>query len=156
MNPQRQPALLKEQGYRWLASFLSFWLAIAYLWMALFYPLICAPYGFDSYVPVARLNVFSHTITPYSSTTETHILQPNETPQYLRSSEFVSVTASWPIDSREDTSGLVMSFIDGISLPGLSWIIPAQPYQTISLLHAQSYEHFHASPPDRPPRLLSI
>jgi len=155
MVPQGQPALSKEQAFRWLASFLSLWLAVAYLWLALFYPLICAPDGFNSYVPVPHLNVFDYAISPFSAGIDLHILRPGDEIRYLRSSESVS-TRSWPVDSREDTSGLMMSFIDGISLPGLSWVKPAQPYQTMDLLHTQSYTNLHASPPEQPPRISLI
>jgi hypothetical protein len=148
MIPQRQPVLLKEQGYRWLASLLS-------LWLALFYPLICAPYGSESYEPILTFNIFDHTVASFSPVTHSAIVQPDHTIRYLRATESVSATP-WPFDSREDTSGLVMSFIDGITLPSLSWMKPAQPYQTIALLHTQSHKRFHASPPDKPPRLTLI
>jgi hypothetical protein len=57
-----QLAWRKEQSYRWLATFISLWLVVAYLWLALFYPLMCAPYSSDAYAALDRVTAFEHTI----------------------------------------------------------------------------------------------
>ena len=149
-------AWIKEEGYRWLASFLSLWLAFAYLWLAYFYPLMCAPYSFDSvYIPVAESAydlslAFEHTITPYSLVMNSHVGWP----PYLVSSTASNV--SWLLGSHDDATGLALTFINVISLPPSSWVHWVQPLQTLSLLHSAFYEQFHASPPERPPRLSLI
>jgi hypothetical protein len=58
---------IRGECYRWLASFLCLWLCFSYLWLALFYPLMCAPYqSDDSYGALDHVTAFEHTITPFS------------------------------------------------------------------------------------------
>ena len=140
-------ASLKEEGYRWLASFLCLWLAVAYLWLALFYPLMCAPYRSDDlYGALDHVTAFEHTITPFSVA----MSAPIGWMLYLTPEG--DSTASWLLDSHDDTTGLAVTFINVFSVPLVAWLNWVQPPPTVTLLHTELYKQFRVSPPEEPPR----
>ena len=142
-----QLALICTQSYRGLATFLSLWLAVAYLWLALFYPLMCAPYRSDAFAPLDQIAAFEHTITPFSVV----MSAPVGWPLYVDSEAASSST--WLLASHDDTTGLALTFINGMSLSALSWLNWVQPIRTMTVLHTELYKQFLSSPPDQPPRL---
>lgn len=142
-----QQASLRKESYRWLASFLCLWLCFAYLWLALFYPLMCAPYQSDErYGALDHVTAFEHTITPFTVV----ISAPIGWTSYLTPE--ASSNASWLLDSHDDTTGLAITFINVFSIPLVAWLNWVQPLRTITLLHSELYTQFRAAPPEEPPR----
>ena len=136
----------KARCYRWQAIFLSLWLTVAYLWMALFFPLMCAPYRTDNYSPIDPVTAFEHTITPYSVMAE----MPIKWSHLVRMTD--SSNAAWLLDSHTDVIGVALTFIAVISLPLIVWLAWANPRRSVQTLLAQLYTHLHIAPLERPPR----
>jgi hypothetical protein len=150
MMQARGQAVLKAHGYRGLATFLSLWLTVAYLWLALFYPLMCAPYRSDAFLPLDQIAAFEHTITPFSVV----MSAPVGWPLYVDSEAASSST--WLLASHDDTTGLALTFINVMSMPALSWLHWVQPIRTMTVLHTEFYKQVLLSPPEKPPRLFSL
>jgi hypothetical protein len=141
---------IKEQSRQWLTIYLSLWLAFAYLWLALYYPLMCAPYRSTAYKPLSQVETFAHTITPFSLVMNNAISWP----LYVTSDN--APDAAWLLHSHNDAMGLALSFINAISAPDTSWLKPIQLRYTDALLDPEQGTQFHDSPPTRPPRLSSL
>jgi hypothetical protein len=141
-----QVATIQEQSYRWLATFLSLWLAFGYFGLALFYPLMCSPYWYDTAKSIDQTTAFAHTITPFSV-----VLTAPVWPLYIASEG----SGTWLWDSHEDNAtGVALTFINVISVPAAVWLHGTHPLRTMSDLDVKSYKDFTAVPPERPPRLF--
>jgi hypothetical protein len=141
---------IKEQSCQWLTIYLSLWLAIAYLWLALYYPLMCAPYHSTSYKPLSQVEAFAHTITPFSVVMNSAV----SLTLYVTSDN--APDATWLLHSHNNATGLALSFINAISVPDTPWLKPIQLRYTDALLDPERGTQFHDSPPTRPPRLSSL
>lgn len=139
---------IRTKGHHGLAIYLSLWLAFAYLWLALFYPLMCAPYRAHTYPPIDRISTFEHTTTPFSMVMSV----PVALPLYIASD--AASTSAWLLDAHSDATGLALTFINVLSLPALSWLHGVQPLRTTTLLHVEFYQQVRIAPPEKPPRLL--
>lgn len=150
MSDQGPFVVIGQRIYRGLALYLSLWLAVAYLWLALFYPLMCAPYQTTPYPPLDQVTTFAHTSTPFSMVMSV----PVGLPLYISSD--AASSASWLLDAHNDATGLALTFINVLSLPALSWLQWVQPTRTVRFLHPEFYKQLRISPPDKPPRLLAF
>lgn len=137
-----QPFLINPQSYRWLASSLSLWLAVAYLWLALFYPLMCSPFGFDStYRPVTQggLGLLEQT-----------------NPEPLTITSNASTNGAFLIDSYNHGAAFAFTLFSIIATPVVSWLDSTAPTRVISYIAVELHTQFHASPPDQPPRISPV
>jgi hypothetical protein len=145
-----QIALLKEQGCRWLTIYLSLWLAVAYLWLALFFSLMCAPYDSTSYADFDYTPAFEHTVTPFSVVMSV----PVEWSKFVAPE--MTDTPTWLVDAQSTVTGLTLTFINVLMNPlwaGLVWV---KPPHSVTLLLREHLQQLHLVPPERPPRLAFV
>ncbi len=141
---------LKSHGYCWLGTFLSLWLAVAYLWLSLFFPLMCAPYRAAGHAGFDQITAFEHTVTPLSVV----MAAPINWLTYVAPK--MTDSPAWLIDPQTTVTGLALTFINILFRPLWAWLIWVRPLRTLALLLGEYIKPLYLTPPEQPPRLAFV
>lgn len=150
--------------YPGIANWLSLWLAIGYLWVAIFHPETCAPYNAHRYYvvtesqPTETLSVESNPIQSHLAT-DGFNLRLDAIAEYGNyiSSE-ASSNAAWLLRSHNhaDAGFTLISFMI-LDMPRFTWLHWLPAFLSLILLQTSLRHQFSITPPVGPPRfLLSI
>lgn len=167
--------------YKGIASWLSLWLAIAYLWIAIFHPETCAPYSAHHYYavsttqPTETLSVDPGLISkrPLLAAKQVAMghIAPGQFPpvdalivsfdQAVEYGNYISAEAStnaaWLLRAHNhaDAGFTLISFMI-LALPQLIWLQWLPPFSSLILLQPQLHHQCLLAPPVGPPRFQSV